>query len=356
MKFKSASVDQTRRRWDSGGGGGCRCDVNGYVYVFSGVHIFAYARILLKGHLPACSVWSSWISLYGAQKPLHTSSRRETQQSFQFVCFVIRSLDRKLRVHVALGLPENLLVVGESRMLIAFGEVNDFRFSVSTTLNQSMGCTLNQRRGSQGSRTWWEEGSQKSNLSACAHCTLLSMQRFAASLLRGSDSFGYFKSCGRKISKIFTRLYIGLQVWLMTSRQTEPEATLHTKKTKMWAKQGSNKGLLIYKMYYKAVFRLLYPPHSNEIAKLVTWAQNYPSPHYTFCNTFYCAYQRKFWPTDPNSFEYCAMSSSSGTESFDVRTFYKVRIKDTAPGQTPDRLHIRAPNKTLGTVVKLGIS
>lgn len=45
----------------------------------------------------------------------------------------------------------------------------------------------------------------------------------AASPLRGSDGFGYRRSWGRKTSKMLIISYIGDQVWLMTSRHTDPD-------------------------------------------------------------------------------------------------------------------------------------
>lgn len=47
----------------------------------------------------------------------------------------------------------------------------------------------------------------------------------AASPLRGSEGFGYRRRCGRKASNMFIMSYIGDQVWLITSRQTDPDLT-----------------------------------------------------------------------------------------------------------------------------------
>jgi len=49
------------------------------------------------------------------------------------------------------------------------------------------------------------------------------MRSAAASPLRGSVGFGYRSSCGMKTSKMLIMSYMGDHVWLMTSRQTEPE-------------------------------------------------------------------------------------------------------------------------------------
>lgn len=45
----------------------------------------------------------------------------------------------------------------------------------------------------------------------------------AASPLSGSEGFGYRKRWGRKASNMLIISYMGDQVWLMTSRQTEPD-------------------------------------------------------------------------------------------------------------------------------------
>ena len=45
----------------------------------------------------------------------------------------------------------------------------------------------------------------------------------AASPFRGSVGFGYRRSCGRKTSNILIMSNMGDQVWLITSRQTDPE-------------------------------------------------------------------------------------------------------------------------------------
>lgn len=45
----------------------------------------------------------------------------------------------------------------------------------------------------------------------------------AASPFNGSDGLGYRSNCGRKTSKMLIISYMGDQVWLMTSRQTDPE-------------------------------------------------------------------------------------------------------------------------------------
>lgn len=44
----------------------------------------------------------------------------------------------------------------------------------------------------------------------------------AASPLSGSVGLGYSSSCGRNTSNTFTRSNMGLHVWLMTSKHTEP--------------------------------------------------------------------------------------------------------------------------------------
>lgn len=49
------------------------------------------------------------------------------------------------------------------------------------------------------------------------------MRSAAASPFRGSVGFGYRRSCGKKTSKMLIMSNIGDQVWLMTSRQTDPE-------------------------------------------------------------------------------------------------------------------------------------
>lgn len=45
----------------------------------------------------------------------------------------------------------------------------------------------------------------------------------AASPFSGSEGLGYRRRWGRKASKMLIMLYMGDQVWLMTSRHTEPE-------------------------------------------------------------------------------------------------------------------------------------
>lgn len=45
----------------------------------------------------------------------------------------------------------------------------------------------------------------------------------AASPFNGSSGLGYRRSCGRNMSNTFTRSNIGLQVWLITSRHTDPD-------------------------------------------------------------------------------------------------------------------------------------
>lgn len=45
----------------------------------------------------------------------------------------------------------------------------------------------------------------------------------AASPFSGSAGLGYRNNCGRKTSKMLIMSYMGDQVWLMTSRQTDPE-------------------------------------------------------------------------------------------------------------------------------------
>ena len=51
------------------------------------------------------------------------------------------------------------------------------------------------------------------------------MSNAAASPFRGSVGFGYRRSWGRKTSKILIISNMGDQVWLMTSRHTEPDLT-----------------------------------------------------------------------------------------------------------------------------------
>ncbi len=53
------------------------------------------------------------------------------------------------------------------------------------------------------------------------------MSNAAASPFKGSVGFGYRKSCGRKTSKMLIISNIGDQVWLITSRQTEPDLDTH---------------------------------------------------------------------------------------------------------------------------------
>lgn len=49
------------------------------------------------------------------------------------------------------------------------------------------------------------------------------MSKAAASPFRGSVGLGYRRSWGRKTSKMLIMSNMGDQVWLITSRQTEPE-------------------------------------------------------------------------------------------------------------------------------------
>src|SRR3990167_1919785 len=56
-----------------------------------------------------------------------------------------------------------------------------------------------------------------------SYSTGLVFSKLAASMLSGSEGFGYVRSCGRKLSKMFTSSYIGDQVWLMTSKQMDPD-------------------------------------------------------------------------------------------------------------------------------------
>lgn len=48
------------------------------------------------------------------------------------------------------------------------------------------------------------------------------MDNAAASPFRGSDAFGYSRSCGRNTVKMLTRSNMGDHVWLMTSRHIDP--------------------------------------------------------------------------------------------------------------------------------------
>jgi hypothetical protein len=52
------------------------------------------------------------------------------------------------------------------------------------------------------------------------------MRRAAASPFKGSVGLGYRSSCGRKTSKILIISNMGDQVWLMTSKQTDPDLEL----------------------------------------------------------------------------------------------------------------------------------
>ena len=52
---------------------------------------------------------------------------------------------------------------------------------------------------------------------------------WAASGFRGSVGLGYSSSWGKKISKMLIKSYMGDQVWLITSRQTEPDLCIQTK-------------------------------------------------------------------------------------------------------------------------------
>jgi hypothetical protein len=45
----------------------------------------------------------------------------------------------------------------------------------------------------------------------------------AASPFNGSAAFGYLNNCGRKTSKILSMSNMGLHVWLITSKQTDPD-------------------------------------------------------------------------------------------------------------------------------------
>lgn len=45
----------------------------------------------------------------------------------------------------------------------------------------------------------------------------------AASPFKGSAAFGYRSNCGRNVSKMLTMSNMGDHVWLITSRQTEPD-------------------------------------------------------------------------------------------------------------------------------------
>jgi hypothetical protein len=66
----------------------------------------------------------------------------------------------------------------------------------------------------------------------CSYAFGSRRKRTAASPFRGSEALGYLSNCGRKISKILMASmltgplpgipYVGDQVWLMTSRQTDP--------------------------------------------------------------------------------------------------------------------------------------
>lgn len=51
------------------------------------------------------------------------------------------------------------------------------------------------------------------------------MRSAAASPFSGSAAFGYRRSCGRNVSKMLTMSNIGDHVWLITSRQTEPDSS-----------------------------------------------------------------------------------------------------------------------------------